>query len=256
MIKVFRNIRKNIFSNNSNLEPASQFTRYVLYAFGEILLVVIGILLALQVNNWNESRKLRNEEKVILNALQDEISENQQVLDNAILRAERVLNTSHSILKYTGPGNPELTKVESDSLMRVMTARITAEVSHSILNDLMVTGRIHLIRNDTLKQQLTSWISMFNDEILEEQGYIIHFTQNQIIPFLVDNYSFATEELKSRTGFESNFRIDHRKIYQSVEFENLVINKEINYTGLVNSYQRVIEYNDQLLLAINRELKY
>jgi hypothetical protein len=248
MLSFFRRLRRG------NIKEAPIF-KYIAYAIGEIILVVIGILIALQVNNWNEDRKENQEEEIILNALRDEISENQNILNNAILRAKRVLKSSNSILQYTGPGDPPLSKAESDSLMRFMPARITAEVSHSILNDLLATGRIHLIRNDTLKHRLTSWVSIYTDEILEEQGRIIHFTQNQIIPFLVRNYSFATQEIKKRTGFESSFKTDHRKIYQSVEFENLVLNKEINFDNLINSYQKVISYNHKLLLTINSELK-
>ncbi|MFH4967884.1 DUF6090 family protein [Gaetbulibacter sp. M240] len=49
MLKFFRNIRKRLLSE-------SKFRNYFLYAIGEIILVVIGILIALQINNWNEAR--------------------------------------------------------------------------------------------------------------------------------------------------------------------------------------------------------
>lgn len=51
MIKFFRNIRQHLLSENT-------FSTYLLYAIGEIILVVIGILIALQINNWNEGRKV------------------------------------------------------------------------------------------------------------------------------------------------------------------------------------------------------
>ena len=50
MIKFFRRIRQQLLSQN-------RFSKYLLYAIGEIVLVVIGILIALQVNNWNETKK-------------------------------------------------------------------------------------------------------------------------------------------------------------------------------------------------------
>ncbi|WP_430412415.1 DUF6090 family protein [Kordia sp.] len=53
MLKFFRSIRQRLLKEN-------KFKNYVLYAIGEILLVMIGILLALQVNNWNESRKTKS----------------------------------------------------------------------------------------------------------------------------------------------------------------------------------------------------
>ena len=62
MIKLFRNIRKNLLNEGKT-------TKYFKYAIGEIVLVVIGILIALQINNWNENRILENQELDILKAL-------------------------------------------------------------------------------------------------------------------------------------------------------------------------------------------
>ena len=66
MLRFFRQIRHRLLTDN-------KFSKYLLYAIGEILLVVIGILIALQIDNWNEERK--NEEKVrtILSDLMDEL---------------------------------------------------------------------------------------------------------------------------------------------------------------------------------------
>ena len=62
MLKFFRNIRQNLIEQN-------RASKYFLYAVGEILLVVLGILIALQINNWNISQKERKEEIKILRAL-------------------------------------------------------------------------------------------------------------------------------------------------------------------------------------------
>ena len=59
MIKLFRNIRRSLIQEN-------KMGKYFKYAIGEILLVVIGILIALQINNWNELRKERQKEKAFL----------------------------------------------------------------------------------------------------------------------------------------------------------------------------------------------
>ena len=54
MIKIFRNIRKKLLAENKSV---IKNTNYIKYALGEIVLVVLGILIALQINNWNENRK-------------------------------------------------------------------------------------------------------------------------------------------------------------------------------------------------------
>ena len=59
MIKFFRKIRQKLLSKGKT-------GKYLKYAIGEIILVVIGILIALQINNWNERRKFKNVEKTVL----------------------------------------------------------------------------------------------------------------------------------------------------------------------------------------------
>ena len=62
MIKIFQKIRRQLLSEN-------KLNKYFKYAIGEIILVVIGILIALQINTWNEQRKEKTKLKVILNAV-------------------------------------------------------------------------------------------------------------------------------------------------------------------------------------------
>ena len=65
MLRFFRKMRQVLI-------PENLLGRYFLYAIGEILLVVIGILIALQVSNWNESTKLKKEELTMLKNLEEE----------------------------------------------------------------------------------------------------------------------------------------------------------------------------------------
>jgi hypothetical protein len=73
MIKFFRKIRQNLIMENKTGKPASRTGRYFKYAIGEIVLVVIGILIALQIITWNESRKQKQIEKQVLKSLFQEI---------------------------------------------------------------------------------------------------------------------------------------------------------------------------------------
>lgn len=77
MIGFFRRIRKKLADNN-------QYLKYSRYAIGEILLVVIGILIALQVNNWNEERKERKLEKSLLENLAENLEQNCERLQKRI----------------------------------------------------------------------------------------------------------------------------------------------------------------------------
>ena len=77
MLKFFRKIRKNLLTEGN-------FSKYLLYALGEIILVVIGILIALQIDNWNSEKKDLKAERSYLTSLYGEFSTNLVNLENSI----------------------------------------------------------------------------------------------------------------------------------------------------------------------------
>ncbi|MEX2605497.1 MAG: DUF6090 family protein [Gracilimonas sp.] len=95
MLKFFRTVRKKLIEEDN-------VRKYLLYAIGEILLVVIGILLALQVNTWNENRKIANEEQAILIRLLDDLKLAKADSERFIERDNEDINRLKLVL-----GNPE-----------------------------------------------------------------------------------------------------------------------------------------------------
>jgi hypothetical protein len=95
MIKFFRKIRQRLLAEG-NLK------RYLIYAIGEILLVVIGILIALQINTWNEWRKDRIKEENILHDLAKNIEINIQTFQNDINLLEKWGRSSEIIILALG----------------------------------------------------------------------------------------------------------------------------------------------------------
>ena len=88
MISFFRQIRKNLMEQNPSNGRTSKTRSYLFYAIGEIALVVIGILIALQINNWNEWRKDRLKEVKILKELSENLQINIQRLNTNIKRGK------------------------------------------------------------------------------------------------------------------------------------------------------------------------
>ena len=82
MIKFFRKIRYNLVGENKT-------GKYLKYAVGEIFLVVIGILIALSINNWNENRKIQITEQMLLKDLKAEVHDNIKQLDTVIVSHQR-----------------------------------------------------------------------------------------------------------------------------------------------------------------------
>lgn len=95
MIKFFRKIRYDLMEKNKT-------GKYFKYAIGEIVLVVIGILIAVSINNWNQERQLKNEEKVILKNIHTEFLENKNALKLGLETNNQSCKASITLLNLVG----------------------------------------------------------------------------------------------------------------------------------------------------------
>ncbi|PTM08541.1 MAG: hypothetical protein DA407_07815, partial [Bacteroidetes bacterium] len=109
MIKFFRKIRQKLVTEN-------KFSKYLLYAIGEIVLVVIGILIALQLNNLNEIDKVKDTEILYLNALHDEFSNNLIEVERVMKLNAEGLAYANALLDKMGTSDLDLTEKVFDSL--------------------------------------------------------------------------------------------------------------------------------------------
>lgn len=105
MIKFFRKIRQRLLTENPPAVRTGKFSKYIFYAIGEILLVVIGILIALQVNNWNEERKKMSQvgnytQSLISDLVKDSIAISEN-LDNVERETARYQNFQQRLTKPT-----------------------------------------------------------------------------------------------------------------------------------------------------------
>jgi hypothetical protein len=89
MIKFFRKIRQNLLFEGSTGSPAWPAGRYFKYALGEIVLVVLGILIALQINNWNENRKDIKKSKAILGEFKKDLASDTTGINRVVKLLER-----------------------------------------------------------------------------------------------------------------------------------------------------------------------
>jgi hypothetical protein len=181
MIKFFRKIRQNLVAEN-------KFSKYLLYAIGEIILVVIGILIALSINNWNENRKERIEERALLMQLQSEFKSNLKQLDEKIAIRNEMISSSFKLLAYID----QPTKVNSDSLISYIVPTILEPTFDPIINDIISSGRIQLLKNAQLKELLSRWTSEIVQVTEEEVSWRIYKNMNK---------SFYGDYLSSRTYF-------------------------------------------------------
>ncbi|MDX1471527.1 MAG: DUF6090 family protein, partial [Flavobacteriaceae bacterium] len=171
MIKFFRNIRQSMIRKN-------RFTKYILYALGEIILVVVGILIALQINNWNESRKDDHKEQLILKQLKIEYQSNLVQLASKVKIRNSLIKDSKEVMQLFQTQET----ISEDSLAKKLSSLGLATTFDPIQNDLVSSGNINIIKNIELKRLLTNWPSDVIQLKETEQVYLNHY-QYQIAPF-------------------------------------------------------------------------
>ncbi len=161
--------------------------KYLKYAIGEIVLVMIGILLALQVNNWNENRKERTQETLLLKQLLTDFNSNLEQLDQKISFRKDFMNSSKQLFKYID--NPNIR--DKDSIETHIAKTMPYATFDPIINDLASSGELNIIKNTKLKHALTRQSSEIND-VIEDEVVWKKYRNEQYFPFLIQNYQLRT----------------------------------------------------------------
>ncbi|MFK5974793.1 MAG: DUF6090 family protein [Flavobacteriaceae bacterium] len=159
MIKLFRRIRKQLLKEN-------RIGKYLLYALGEIVLVVIGILIALSINNWNENKKVEKAENIILNDLKAEMESNIEALDNLTNRHRKLL-TDAKIIENIQRNLDRLKSYTPDSIVEI-TSNLAGHYFYAkrgILNSILSSGLINSIKNRKLKNLLGSLTDIVEEKM-------------------------------------------------------------------------------------------
>jgi len=148
MIKFFRKIRQKLLTEN-------KFSKYLLYAIGEILLVVIGILIALQINNWNEAQKANHKQTLVLKELVKSINndlwEYETYLDRNLNMKKSGIDSLHAYMA----GKTEI----NDSLFIKFYKMAKKDIHFRYGNgpfDALKSSGLELIRNDSLRSHINN----------------------------------------------------------------------------------------------------
>ena len=232
--------------------------QYLKYGIGEVVLVVLGILLALQVNNWNEKRKLIKEEKKTLLSFHNEVSNNLNILERSIVEKQKIIEANNEILKYIGPNEKWLSEKSLDSLMYHITVSGWIFVPEDgVLNEIINSGKLSIIQDEKIKNEVASLPQLLS-LILEEDRLYRDDLHQYFLPFLSKNYKLRNitshrellEHSKSDLGI-SKFKNNSAELLNNPEFENILtiqsiwikfsIDMCINQKSKYEEIQRLIE---------------
>ena len=231
MIKFFRQFRLDLMEKDKTGKPAWPVGRYLKYAIGEILLVVIGILIALSINNWNDERIKQKKETKFLTQIHEEFILNRAHLDTASYYHFKGYKNANKILSMI---RINIENVNLDSLSNYIEGTLdhwTFNPQQSAINSLSSTSSFDIISNRELRGLLQKWNELVSDYQEEEQASK-NYSHDYYLPYLrqniaFKNYSSTDDIILNHTKIDLNFLND-------LEFENLIHNRMIFIKDIVN----------------------
>jgi len=143
---------------------------YFKYAIGEIVLVVIGILIALSINNWNESRKVQKGIRTGLIELKLALEDDFSVLENLIINVEISDKAGKQLLNDLNKSPDSIDLVQLFFNIFRSQFLVTFGSSSNSYESLVNNGSIDLIRDNVLKRLLGDYYNRFNWESSYEKG--------------------------------------------------------------------------------------
>ncbi len=246
MIKFFRRIRKKLLAEN-------RFTKYFLYGIGEIVLVVIGILIALQINNWNEDRKTAKQEIKILNELKNDLETNlNEIIETYNTTRHRELSAV-LILNYF-----EKAKPVDDSLKQAFE-NINMDGLFNIANTsykFIESQGINSLSNDSLRIRVTEMYERHLRNILTRENINREIIDEELIPLMKDRFlssptidktvSFAVEAINTPKNIES--------LREDPIFKNVIVRLQ-NWLLVRLKWQQVARTNlEELTIDVQNEI--
>ena len=158
MIRFFRTIRHNLMDENKTV-------KYLKYALGEFILVVLGILVALQINTWNEGRKLQQQRVELIENLKIDFHTNIRRLNESLSKSQDVLENQDKLLKVIY-NNGHMSVAELRSMVGQFGRAVTFQPTLGSYRSALSTGEIGLIKDSHLHELFT----MFEDANMRFQS--------------------------------------------------------------------------------------
>ena len=225
MIPSFHKFRKKMAKDNLSADKAGRPLKYLRYAIGEIILVMVGILLALQVNSWNQNRLDRIEEEHLISNLHDEFIENKRMIDSNLRKLHNARKANMEILALMGCSKDSLGLYNLDSIFFESLPAVQFSSSNQSIDNITQSGRMNIIKNRNLINLIYQWEAQQSVVRMREDA-TDSWTYDQILPFLSKYISL--KEMDSYGHFEwsgpSKLKKEYHHLFQSLEFENILDN--------------------------------
>ena len=244
MIKFFRRIRQTLVSEH-------KFSKYLLYAIGEIVLVVIGILIALQINNWNEKQKTKNSELSYLKSIKNDLASDYETINYIIGNTSKRIEAFESLKEKLRSFDTISDSRKLYELAHNNRGFVDLQLGDNTIETLKNSGNIELISSTPIRNGIQNYY---------DTAEIIYKSQDYMNGFIV-NTALDTffNVLECEKGIEGNYKVpfDARARENLPDVYNYVKRWLTNMNRQLQMLKRLGKKNRELvhLIASNYQLK-
>jgi len=245
MLRLFRKFRQQEISQVN-------LAKYILYAIGEILLVVIGILIAIQINNWVEEKNDRVQEQKYLNNFHDNLERDSENLEFRITNLSEALTIIDTVIEQMSVESPE--GDVSELIGPLYMATFILVIERSTIEDLKSTGNLDLITNEQLTEALlTYYLDIEGDGLIFSQS-LVEYSRNTIGPYLMKYYRFKLGPIGAQIPIQTEHMITYEKLKNDIFLINALIYRKGILSASKEAYVRALERNKNLRMLVASEL--
>ena len=170
MIKFFRQVRHQLVLRN-------KISKYLFYALGEIILVVIGILIALSINNWNEENKNRTLEDQYYIRLYEDVQQDDKRIKKLLSQIEERKSDANQLLRLVLNGEFNARDINLQYVKTIRGSAINFEPNDAAYEDLKSSGNLNLIQDIDIKDKLNNYFKRIEQLVKTNQVYIDYTTE-------------------------------------------------------------------------------
>jgi len=249
MIKFFRRIRQGLLTENpprgNGSVRAGKFSKYLLYAVGEIFLVVVGILIALQINNWNEKRKESITEQKMLHALHEDLLININRLNDDIALEHRSIKQANKIVNHLDerkPYSPSLDIVFAQALYSpdIIISKSSYESIRSIGFD--------IINSDSLQRGIINLFDVEYAQLIAETVRLENqFWPSSVLPMI--HKHFRESEYRKLTP------INYEALMEDTTYKNMVMHRTHFRRLALDLKTKALHHTEKLVEMIDKAIE-
>lgn len=234
MIKFFRRIRQKLVTEN-------RFSKYLIYAIGEIVLMVIGILIALQINNWNESRIQKNQLEANYNNILEEISIASKLSVFRLGSIETTISANKAVLTAMKSKHKDSLTVFKNNLVGLVSIT-PLKIETPVIMEFIGSNSFKQIENKELKETLNDFKAFSNFSV-----FIQEYTTNQyqllIEPYVVKKLNYS--QLRNDADIINvEGEINYHSLFNDLELANILnlkLESDLTSKNSIESYYKTLK---------------